>query len=306
MQGFEIRVPASSANLGPGFDCMAMALNLHTTLRLKPSAFLDISPRGKHLASLPRDETNLVYRIMAEVFAHFGKSMPHLSIEIESEIPLARGLGSSSAATVAALLGANALLGSPLSTQDILHWAVKIEGHPDNAAAALLGGIVVTAQDNAECHALGFSPPKHLGVLLVIPEHTLETNLSRTVLPATLTRQDAVFNLSHATLLAVALLQGRLDLVGKAMKDRLHQPQRAQLVPGLSEILAGAVEYGALGAALSGAGPSMLCLYDKQTDALQNLEIGLRNILDDCHLQATTVSCEIESQGAQVQDVHCN
>ncbi|MDO4263407.1 MAG: homoserine kinase [Deinococcus sp.] len=258
----EVRVPASSANLGPGFDCLGLSLPLYTTLRVRPAARLAVVPQGPVLAGTPADESNYVYRCMTALAREVGRPLPPLHLEITSEVPLARGLGSSAAALLAGLLTANAALGEPLDRSELLDLASRIEGHPDNVAPALLGGIVVATFDGQRAQPLRIEPPADLGVTVLIPDFELGTAQARQVMPDHYSRADAVFTASHAALTAGALLAGRLDLLAGAMQDRLHQPYRAPLVPGLMRILEGAAQHGALGAALSGAGPTVLCFHD--------------------------------------------
>lgn len=257
-----VRVPASSANLGAGFDCLGLSLPLYTTVRMRPAAQTEVRPVGDLLADTPADQSNYVYRCMTELAREVGRPLPPLRLEIESEIPLARGLGSSAAALLAGLLAANVVLGRPLDEGELLNLASRLEGHPDNVVPALLGGIVVATFNGQKATPLRIVPPSGLGITLLIPDFQLDTVKARSVLPDTYSRADAVFTASHAALTVGALLSGRLDLLQTALQDRLHQPYRAPLVPGLEEVLLGAAEHGALGAALSGAGPTVLCLHD--------------------------------------------
>jgi homoserine kinase len=302
----EIRVPASSANLGPGFDCACLALNRYTTLRISDSATLEVVPMGETLAGTPSDSSNFVYEILLELFERVGVAVPPLRLEIESEIPLARGLGSSSAAIIAALLGANAYLehsklATPLSYAEILDLASFLEGHPDNVGAALYGGAIFATWDGSRTHLVKFDCPARLAALVVIPRYMLKTEVARGVLPAHYSREDTVHALSHAALLAAAFASGKLELLAEAMTDRVHQPYRAPLVKGLPEILEGATKYGALGAALSGAGPSVLCLYDSQAGTLELLQEWLSTLLETYGFDASLNLLEVDGVGAVVR-----
>jgi homoserine kinase len=296
----QVRVPASSANLGPGFDCMALALGLYTTVRLSASDQLEVVPIGETLQGTPRDSSNYVYESLLEVFERLNKPIPPLRLEIESDIPLARGLGSSAAALVAALIAANVWLGSPLSGADLLDLSSFLEGHPDNVGAALYGGAVVATFDGSRASCLTLSVPQNLGALVVVPTYALKTEVARGVLPAHYSRADAVHALSHTALLATSLATGRLEYLAEAMQDRLHQPYRAPLVKGLPEILEGATRYGALGAALSGAGPSVLCLFDKDAGTLPTLHAWLTKLLETYGFSASLLELEIPGSGAEV------
>lgn len=262
MTTFTVRVPASSANLGPGFDSLGISLGLFTTLRVTRQSRTEVVPLGPDLAQTPADESNYVYRCMQIAARRVGRELPPVRVEIQTDIPLARGLGSSAAALVAGLVAANVLLGEPLGQDELLDMAAREEGHADNVAPALLGGIAVATLDKVGTHFVRLSPPEHLGVTVLIPDFELSTSKARAVLPTEYSRADTVHALSHAALLAAALATGRLDLLRHAMQDYVHQIWRAPLVPGLSDVLEGAVEHGALGAALSGAGPTVLCFHD--------------------------------------------
>ncbi|PYE54100.1 homoserine kinase [Deinococcus yavapaiensis] len=289
----EVRAPASSANLGSGFDAVGLALSLHTTVR----ATLTERPEViTNLPGVPLDETNYVYRSARLLADTAGKPLPPLRLEIESDIPLARGLGSSAAALIAGLVAANTLLGEPLTTHELLDVAAREEGHPDNVGACLLGGAIIATLDDGHVEHVHVTPPAHLGVLLVIPHFELLTSKARGVLPHTYTRADTVHALSHAALLAAALTTGRLDLLHRAMQDRLHQPHRAPLVPGLTTILNEATTHGALGAALSGAGPSVLCFYDRHDDPTP-LTAFLHDVLHREHLHGTLRDLTIDPNG---------
>lgn len=295
----QVRVPASSANLGAGFDCLGLSLPLYTTVRVQPAATTEVQPLGALLAGTPADESNYVYRCMADLAQELGQTLPPLRLEIESEIPLARGLGSSAAALLAGLLAANTVLGTPLSQAEVLHCASRLEGHPDNVAPALLGGIVVATFDGKEAQPLRISPPQSLGVTLLIPDFELSTSEARKVLPSAYSRADTVFTASHAALTVGALMAGRLDLLAEAMRDKLHQPYRAPLVPGLVQVLAGATAHGALGAALSGAGPTVLCLRDL-TQPSKPLHQFLQEVMAAQGLEGRVIDLPIETTGAQI------
>lgn len=296
----EVKAPASSANLGPGFDCVGISFALYTTVRVKVQEVLEIVPIGKDLEGTPRDETNIVYQAMLALAQEAGQVLPPVRLEIESGIPLARGLGSSAAALVAGMVAANELLGKPLNTQQLFDLASRLEGHPDNAGASLVGGAVVATFDGQTSKYLQFQLPQHLRALLVVPQYALETSKARGVLPETYSRSDMVFQLSHSALLAAGLASGNLTVFKEAMRDRLHQPYRAALVPGLLELLEGAPEHGALGAALSGAGPSVLCFYEENTD-LSGLKNFLTGVLEQHGVTALLEELPLDNRGVLIQ-----
>ncbi|ASN81659.1 homoserine kinase [Deinococcus ficus] len=296
---FTVRAPASSANLGPGFDSLGLSVPLHTTLRVTPQATTEIVPLGEELRDTPADESNYLYRAMELAARRAGQPLPPARIEIETEVPLARGLGSSAAALVAGIVAGNELLGRPLDQETVLDVAAREEGHPDNVAPALFGGIVVATLDKLGTHYVRLDPPAHLGVTVLIPDFELSTSKARAVLPKEYSRADAVHALSHAALLAAALSVGRLDLLRHAMQDYIHQVWRAPLVPGLSDILEHAHRHGALGAALSGAGPTVLCFHD-QREPTERLHTYLRDVLHRSGLTGRVLDLPIDTQGTVV------
>lgn len=255
-----VKVPASTANLGPGFDSLGMALSLYAWVSMAPAEKTRITLVGDNLTGVAQDKTNLIYAVAQSVFAKAGVEIPELDIGIRSDIPLTRGLGSSASAIVGALVAANALIGEVLSTDELFQMATALEKHPDNVGASLYGGIIVAAWDGTRAEHLRIEPPAGMDVLVAIPEFELSTKKARNVLPEQISMQDAVFNVTHSSLLTAALASGRLDLLAHAMRDRMHQPYRAALIPGMEKILREATEHGALGAVLSGAGPTLLML----------------------------------------------
>lgn len=256
-----VRVPATSANLGPGFDALGLALGLHNIVELTEADGVRVEIEGLGAESLPRDERHVVVRGARLVYESVGRRFGGLEVRQRNDIPPSRGLGSSASAWLGGILGANALLGAPLDLDAVMDLAVAQEGHPDNVAAALHGGLTVTCWDR-EVRAvvvLPVSPALELAVL--IPDFEASTAAARAALPASYPRADAVYNVGRVALLLAAWTQGRWDVVGRAMGDRLHQPHRARaLFPWLDAVVAAACGAGALGAALSGAGPSVLGL----------------------------------------------
>jgi homoserine kinase len=222
------------------------------------------------------------------VFAEAGVAIPELSISMYSDIPLTRGLGSSASAIIGAMAAANAMIGSPLDNAKLFDMATALEKHPDNVGASLFGGIITAVWDGVHADYIRIEPPQDLEVLVVIPEFELETVKARGVLPGEITVSDAVYNISRTSLLTAALAAGRLELIGRAMQDRLHQPYRAPLVPGMEKLLAEATQHGALGIALSGAGPTLLCLVDRQESRKQELEQFLNQTMQEHGIPSRT------------------
>lgn len=295
-----VRVPASTANLGPGFDALGMALSLYAWIDMKESDRTRIRLYGDQLAGVPVDKSNMIYKIAQTVFDEAGVRMPELDIEMYSDIPLTRGLGSSASAIVGALAAANGLAGEPFSRDDLFQMATRLEDHPDNAGASLFGGIVSAVWDGKRAVGLKLDPPKGLTLLLAVPDFHLSTNKARHLLPESVSRQDAVFNVSHASLLTAALASGRLDLIGAAMKDRLHQPFRTTLVPGMAKILREAPDHGALGVALSGAGPAMICFVDRDLADKARLEAFMLGAFRDAGVKARTLWLDPDREGVRL------
>lgn len=263
-----VRVPATSANLGPGFDCLGMALDLHNTVEMETTAGgVRVTAEGEGAEALAGAAENLVLTAARRLFAAAGRAPAGLRLHLTNTVPLARGLGSSATAIVGGLAAANALLGNPLDILDVLDLAVELEGHPDNVTPALLGGVTASCLTEGAGAGPGgrrsvfarFDPPEGLALAVIVPERPLPTAEARAVLPRQVDRGDAVFNLQRACLMVAALRDGRFDLLAAALDDRLHQPYRATLLPGLSEALGQARrEPALLGACLSGSGSSVL------------------------------------------------
>jgi homoserine kinase len=246
-----VRVPASSANLGPGYDAMAAAVSLWLELEVEETGEFSLEPGGLEVS---RGRDNLVVRAFETLHPADG-----IAFRLRSEIPLARGLGSSAAAIVAGLCAADHLFELALSKEEMLTRATQIEGHPDNVAAAIHGGFVVcTSDEGGEPFAARFDPPEGLEGIVVIPPEEVSTARAREAIPAEVPLADAVANVSAAALLVLGLRSADLDLVGRGLADRIHQPRRRALYPRSMEIVEGARELGALGATISGAGPTVL------------------------------------------------
>jgi len=297
--GVRVQVPASTANLGPGFDTLGMALSLYSWIEMKPADTTVFHLYGDNLDGLPKDKSNLIYTVAQSVFAEVGALIPELEISIYSDIPLTRGLGSSASAIVGALYAANALIGSPLPLARLFDMATTLENHPDNVGASLYGGIITAVWDGTHADILRIEPPQQLEVLVAIPDFQLSTSKAREALPKQVSLGDAVYNISHTSMLTAALAMGRLDLVSVAMRDQLHQPYRAPLVPGMMQILEEATQHGALGAALSGAGPTLLALVDAQAGLGERLESFLLQVLGSHDITARTLWLKPCTHGAQ-------
>jgi homoserine kinase len=262
----QVRVPATSANLGPGFDVLGIALTLYDEFDVElggggPALSLEVS--GKGADNIPRDETNLVYRALERAFKKAGRPVPAARIKIRLNLPVAGGLGSSSAAIVGGLVAANAALGNPFDVDDLVNLATGMEGHPDNVTPALAGGFCTALVKDGRVRYAAWREAslfKGLRAVACVPEFKVLTETARRALPGRVPRADAVFNAAHVALLLAAVRDRRFDLLGEAMDDRLHQPYRARFVPGMAAVIQAAKRAGAYGAALSGAGPTVLAL----------------------------------------------
>ncbi|MDN5293054.1 MAG: homoserine kinase [Eubacteriales bacterium] len=256
-----VDVPATTANLGPGFDTLGLALNIYNRIEMEenPAGRLEIEVKGEGADLIPRDENNVVYQAAVLFYRKKGKKIPPLKIAIENRIPVSSGLGSSATAIIGGLVAASRLSGTPATQAELLKLAVSLEGHPDNVAPALLGGFTVACLNSSgDVIYHRFSPPPGLMCVVAVPDFPLATNRSREVLPTTVPFRDAVFNVSRAALLVAAFASGDYSRLGEAMADRLHQPYRCPLVPGMEAVFTAAREAGALSVALSGAGPALI------------------------------------------------
>ncbi len=266
------RVPATSANLGPAFDCAAVAVDLHLTVESEPLAerVFQVDYRGPEAESVPLDGSNLICRAIAEFCSQAGVAVDGLRLRVESDIPIGVGLGSSAAAIVAGLLIGQQLAEVPVDAPKLLALATSLEGHPDNVAAALLGGLVVAAQIGSQVVSRRIDVPTDLRFVVVTPKQPMPTELARAALPEQYPRADVVENLQRVALLTACVFSGDFDLWPQLFADRLHQPQRARLIPGLSQCLE--LEHpDLLGVFLSGAGSSVTAIARHAGDAIAEL-----------------------------------
>jgi homoserine kinase len=255
-----VRVPATSANLGPGFDSLGLALALYNDVIATPADEVTVRVQGEGAGRLPTNERNVVARGVSLVYDEVGRSFTGCALTCLNRIPPGRGLGSSAAAWVGGLVAGNALLGSPLPRSALVTLAARAEGHPDNVAAALLGGLTVSCDGSPGATAISLPVPPGLRWVALIPEVASATADARAVLPTSVPRADAVFNVQRVALLLAALQAQRADLLATAMDDRLHQPYRERLFPWMPAVVGAARRAGALACVLSGAGPSLLAV----------------------------------------------
>lgn len=298
-------VPATTANLGPGFDCLGVALALYNQVRftrLDPQGgtALAIAVAGEEADRVPRDGSNLVYRSYCALFEKVGRSPLPVQIEINLGIPLARGLGSSATAIAAGLVGANFLLGNLLSPNEVADLAISLEGHPDNIIPALLGSgrLSATRGDGAWVHV---EVPWNAAIVpvIAIPNFELSTEEARRVLPPHYSRADAVFNASHLGLLLRGLADGRIDWLQAAMQDRIHQPYRTQLIPGFEAVRGAAIAAGAAETVISGAGPTLLALAHQDTAAA--VAAAMQQAWQQVGIPAVAQPVGLELQGTRLR-----
>lgn len=297
-----VRVPASTSNLGPGFDCFGLALKLYLTVRA--TIVSDTTERcvvtttgTKENEALPRNSANLICRAMAFAARREGVSLRPVELSVHNEIPLASGLGSSAAAIVAGIKLASLLADHEITDQKIQNYASEFEGHPDNVTASLYGGFTISSvSEDRTVLSAKFDWPAHIRVVVVSPHSQLPTHVARSALARTVNRTSAVHNLQRTALFTAAVAQQRYELLSDAMKDQLHQPQRESLVPGLAEALALPPMPGLLGVALSGAGPSILAL---ATDNTTEIGEKLANCFREHKIQSTVRTLEVDNEGCR-------
>src|SRR5216683_6243935 len=302
---FTVRVPASASNLGAGFDCFSLALQLYLTVsaRVVPqaSARCRVTSGGEGSTSglLSPTEDNLIFRAMRFAAEREGWTLPPVRLDVYNELPLGRGLGSSAAAIVAGLTLSSLICDQKLSPQTVLRYALEMEGHADNVAAAYHGGWVVSCvKPDGSVLAVKRPWPEDLKVIVISPDAVLKTSETRSALPSTVERDDAVHNLQRVALFGAAVESGAYDLLWDAMQDRIHQPFRQSLVPGLAEALATKRQPGLVGVALSGSGPSVIAL------ALDHLpEIGetIANSFRSHGMPATVRLLEVDREGCKAR-----
>ena len=261
-----IDVPATSANLGAGFDSLGIALTMKNRIWMEVSDTVDITSNDG--TDIPRDKSNLIFWAANYLYELCEKELPGLKIVQENNIPMARGLGSSSACIVAGILGANRFMGNPFSQNDLLNIAAKIEGHPDNTSPAISGGLVASAMEGERVYSVSVPVSDKIRFAVMIPPFELKTEKARGVLPTEYSREDAVYNLSRSGLMTASLFSGKLENLRVAVQDRIHQPYRSGLIENCDTVFRVSYELGSLGTYVSGAGPTIISMIDaKDADA---------------------------------------
>lgn len=301
----QVRVPASTSNLGSGFDCFGLALQLYLAARatVVPELAVPFRIRSRgdgSSAPLPRTAENLIFRAMRFAAEREGLRLPPVRIAVRNEIPLGRGLGSSAAAIVAGVTLCGALCGREIEDGKVLRYATEFEGHPDNVAASLHGGWVITCtKRDGGVIAVKKRWPSDLRIIIVSPHAPMETTQARAALPDVVRRADAVHNLQRAALFGAALEEHTYDLLWEAMQDRLHQSYRRMLCPGLAEALATPPLPGLVGLALSGAGPSVLAL---ATDHFNEISDAIKAPFRRNGIETTVYVPQVDNEGRCLQE----
>ncbi len=295
-----IRIPATSANMGPGFDSIGVALELYNHLWVeKIPEGLKIEVKRKQEIEIPVDESNLIYQTMKYFYDQKGLAMPGVHLIQEDYIPMVRGLGSSAACIVGGLIAANELAGRPCDKEELAQMAAKLEGHPDNSNPAIFGSMVVGALDEEKMMHVRLELPEDLVFATMVPSFPVSTAKARGVLPDGYSRGEVVFNVSRGALLVASIMSGKLENLSMAMEDKIHQPYRSQLIPNMEEIFVKAKEYGALASYLSGAGSTLMAMVKReQSEQFQKEMSAYLQTLPD-HWQLMLLKADLE--GAKVE-----
>lgn len=297
----EVNVPASTANLGAGLDTLGLALDLRNRYVISiGGAGPDIVITGEGAGHLPLDDTHPAYLACMSWLTRFGRRPAGLVVRQHNSVPYSGGLGNSATAVVAGVMAAGLLAGRSMSAEEVLQAATLIEGHPDNVAPAIYGGLVVSATQpgGSQVHTAHVALPRPLTAVLAIPDFTLSTRRSRQVLPAAVELRDALFNVARSSLFVAAVAGNHLELLAEAMDDRLHQPYRAALVPGLEAVCRAARSAGAYGAALSGSGPTVLALCSLDKSDPVRIEQAMAATFAQAGVSARTMVVNTSQEGA--------
>ena len=292
-----LRFPATSANLGPGFDTAAVALDFYLHIEAVTAPEFSIAATGRNAERCARLDDNLVLDLYRRLLTENGRRVISLAIRMQNEIPLGMGCGSSAAGRLAAIALASHFGKLGWDNGRILEEASAVEGHPDNAAACLLGGFVAAAHNGIGVHVARVAPPTDWRAIVVLPNEPLATSKARAVLPETYSRADVVANLQSVAILGLAFAQGRGDLLQYAMSDRIHQPYREAICPQLPRLLPLAGRHGILGVALSGAGPAVLVVLDKEAN-VAGASKAIQNALEGMSA-SELLTCSFELHGAK-------
>ncbi len=302
MPTITLRVPASTSNLGSGFDALGLAIDLPLTVKFAVAEKQGIRARGEGAAMIAQEENNLLLQAFGRACREIGCAPPPLHVEMRNAIPLKRGLGSSGAAIVAGLAGANWLFGKKLSQQQMLDLANEIEGHPENASASLLGGLTVNGAEKGEVKWQRFFPPEDWVAAAFVPDLEISTHDARRVLPDILPRAEAVRNVQRVAVLVAAFAKRDPTLLKFGSQDWLHQPYRKALIPGFDDIIAAAYKAGAFAAFLSGSGSTMLAICSKRH--ARKVASAMATAAAQHRLTGKAVVLKFAKKGAQILSLH--
>lgn len=299
-----VRVPGTSANCGPGFDCLGLAATIYNDLELTllEEDSLTVEAEGDGAETIPTDEKNIVWKAAKMVLERSGNAEKFKGaiLKMENHIPMSRGLGSSAAAIVAGLTAANEIVGKPFNRKEILRFATEIEGHPDNVAPAIYGGFTISTVEKGQVQTFSFLPKIRLKLIVSVPNFPLSTRVARQVLPKTVPIKDAVFNIGRASMLIAALINGKEKFLATAFDDAIHQPYRTKLVPGMQEVFQAAKKAGALGVALSGAGPCLIAFSSVDKHIENNIAVEMVQAFKKNEVQASALILDLDTRGAFV------
>ncbi len=300
-----VRVPGTSANCGPGFDCLGLAATIYNDLDLTllEDETLTVEASGDGAETIPTDDKNIIWRAARMVIERSGNGEKFKGgvLRMENRVPMSRGLGSSAAAIVAGLFAANEILDKPFSRNDILKFATEIEGHPDNVAPAIFGGFTVSTVDNrGQVQTFSFLPKIKLKLVVAVPDFPLSTRIARQVLPKSVPLKDAVFNVGRASMLIAALINGKEKFLAGAFDDALHQPYRTKLVPGMQEVFSAGKKAGALGVCLSGAGPCVIAFTAAERHVENGVAVEMVQAFKRNEVQAGALILDLDTRGAAV------
>ena len=306
-----VKVPATTANFGSGFDCFGMALPIYNVITIEetvlPGTGVEINIISEcddddefAIEHIPKDENNIIYKAVELLYNSIGQNPTELKINIRSQIPIAKGLGSSASIIVGGLLAANELLGRPADQAALLSIATEVEGHPDNVTPAIVGGLVMTSQeDDGSIVYRKLHWPEEWHLTVCIPDYELATDISRSVLPKEVPLKDATFNSKRTAMFVNALYTKDAELMRLALQDKLHQPYRTKLVPGLQDIMDNLKhEENVIGCVLSGAGPAILII--SQRNNLDRIKSIVKETWADLNVKTDIRTFKVEEQGAQI------
>lgn len=306
-----VKVPATTANIGPGFDCLGMALPIYNTITIEetvlPGTGIEINVINDDsvdddlsLEHTPMDENSIIYKAVELLYNSIGQTPNELKITVQSQIPIAKGLGSSASVIVGGLLAANELLGKPADEVALLSIATEVEGHPDNVTPAIVGGLTLTSQEDDGSIVYRKLPwPEEWNITVCIPDYELSTDISRSVLPKEVPMESAVFNAKRLAMFVEAVNTKDAELMKLALQDRLHQPYRTKLVPGLENIVNNLRhEENVLGCVLSGAGPAILVISQKNN--LDQIKSIVKDTWEDMNVKVNIMTLPVENNGAQI------